>query len=197
MSLGRRPLLMVVDMQCLFDTHPDWGGPGLRRILPNVVALCRKVPTPPVFTRFVPPPLATDAPGAWRRYYERWPGATGDATGPAVVELVPELRPFAHPERLIDKPTYSAFAVPATAALLERLRPDCLILAGVETDVCVLATLLAAVDLGYPVVVAADAVASADDTAHLVVLDHLLPRLDAQVTLTTTASLIAEWPEPG
>ncbi|WP_241648386.1 cysteine hydrolase family protein [Paenirhodobacter populi] len=62
---------------------------------------------------------------------------------------------------------------------------------GVETDVCVLAGVLDAVDLGFAVTVATDAVASSDPTAHEAVLNHMLPRLAQQVRLTTAAEIVA------
>lgn len=51
----------------------------------------------------------------------------------------------------------------------ERLRSggiDTLILSGGETDICVLATVLGAVDRGYRLVLAEDAVCSTSDTTH-------------------------------
>ncbi|WP_241649044.1 isochorismatase family protein [Paenirhodobacter populi] len=50
--------------------------------------------------------------------------------------------------------------------------------------------MLDAVDLGFAVTVATDAVASSDPTAHEAVLNHMLPRLAQQVRLTTTAEIV-------
>jgi nicotinamidase-related amidase len=53
--------------------------------------------------------------------------------------------------------------------LLEHLQSrdaDGLIVTGSETDVCVLATVLGAVDLGYRVIVVRDAVCSSSDDGH-------------------------------
>src|SRR5690606_19594780 len=74
-------LHVVVDMQQLFDSHPDWGSPALRRILPNVQRLVRHRPERTVYSRFVPPHEAAEALGRWRRYYERWPGVCLAACG--------------------------------------------------------------------------------------------------------------------
>jgi hypothetical protein len=53
--------------------------------------------------------------------------------------------------------------------LIEHLRQreaDALIVSGSETDVCVLATVLDAVDIGYRVIVVRDAVCSSSDEGH-------------------------------
>ena len=187
-------LHVVVDMQALFDSHPDWGSDCVRQVLPNVLALVRHRPERALYTRFVPPGEAREAPGRWRRTYERWPGATLAAAGAQAVELVAELADLARRGRVVDKSTYSAFASPAFMAALAAERPECLLFSGVETDQCVLASLLAAVDLGHRVVLAEDAVASAHAAAHEATLAHLLPRLDAQVECASTAAILASWP---
>src|SRR3546814_8162869 len=53
--------------------------------------------------------------------------------------------------------------------------------AGLEADVCVLATALDAVDLGYRVVIASDAVTSSSAVGHRGAIDMLLARFDRQV----------------
>lgn len=186
-------LHIVVDMQRLFDTHPDWGSPALRRILPNVLRLVRHRPAQAVYTRFVPAREAAEAPGRWRRYYERWPGVCTKVCGAEYVELLPELQTEAKRGRVVDKPVYSAFQVPAFASLIEAERPSCLLFSGVETDMCVLSTLLQAVDLGYRSVVASDAVASAEPEAHDAALRLLLSRFDAQVECATTDAILENW----
>jgi isochorismate hydrolase len=59
----------------------------------------------------------------------------------------------------------SAFAEPTLLAHLQKREADALIVSGSETDVCVLATVLDAVDLGYRVIVLRDAVCSSSDEA--------------------------------
>lgn len=191
--LGAGALAVVVDMQNLFDTHADWGGPGVRRVLPKVLQLCRHQPRACLFTRFIPPETLAEASGAWRRYYARWPGVTRALDHPDSIELVPELAALAGSGSVIDKPTYSAFQAGAFRDALKARSADCLVFAGVETDCCVLASVLDAVDEGYRVVIATDAVASADDRAHRAILECVLPRLDAQVELTSTRTIIESW----
>ena len=193
--LDKHTVTVVVDMQTLFDSHPDWGGPGVQRVLPKVLELCRHRPDATLFTRFVPPETVADAAGSWRRYYARWPGVTRALDHPDSIHLVPALQGFAGRDSLIDKPTYSAFAIVAFRAALRARKAKCLVFAGVETDYFVLASLFDGVDEGNRVVVATDAVASADEAAHRAVLEHVLPRLDAQVELATTRAIIENWPQ--
>ena len=66
-----------------------------------------------------------------------------------VLELMPPLAALCPPAAVIDKTRYSGFAEPKLLAHLREREADALIISGSETDVCVLATVLSAVDLGY------------------------------------------------
>ncbi|MEX0758620.1 MAG: isochorismatase family protein, partial [Tistlia sp.] len=125
--------------------------------------------------------------------YERWPGVCLEGGGAPYVELLPELQALAAQGRVIDKPAYSGFSAPAFVALLEAEDPSCLLFSGVETDMCVLATLLQAVDRGYRAVLAGDAVASARTDVHEAVLHLLDSRLGSQVDCATTEAVVAAW----
>jgi nicotinamidase-related amidase len=63
------------------------------------------------------------------------------------------LRRFAPPATVIDKPAYSAFAQSALPSFLREKNVSTVIVTGAETDVCVLSTVLDAVDLGLRVVI--------------------------------------------
>ncbi|HEY0123185.1 MAG TPA: isochorismatase family protein, partial [Rhizobium sp.] len=71
---------------------------------------------------------------------------------------------------------------------------DTLIFSGVETEVCVLASLFDAIDAGHHVIVASDAVGSSAPLSHAATVEHVLPRMPEQVTFLTTAELIAAAP---
>ena len=109
---------------------------------------------------------AEEASGTWRRYYERWAGMTLDALDPGMVALMPPLDGFAPPAETFDKTTYAPWIHGDLDARLKRRGIDTLVVTGGETDVCVLGTVLGAIDRGYRVVVVVDALCSASDETH-------------------------------
>jgi len=118
---------------------------------------------------------------------------TLDALDPALIDLVPELRKFVPPAARFDRSTYSAFADGRLHAWLQAQRVTTLIVSGSETDVCVLATILSAVDHGYRTIVVSDALASSSDASHESLLDLYNRRFDVQIELTTAEEAIASW----
>ena len=100
------------------------------------------------FGRHLSPLQAQDRPGRWQRYFTRWECATRFRLPGAQLEIVSPLSRRIPPATVIDKPAYSAFAESGLATFLREKDVDTLIITGSETDVCVLATVLDAVDLG-------------------------------------------------
>lgn len=82
------------------------------------------------------------------------------------LEIVPPLCRWIPPATVVDKPGYSAFPESGLTAFLRTKNGDTLIITGSETDGCVLATVLDAVDLGFRVIVAEDALCSSFDQGH-------------------------------
>src|SRR5512138_3014355 len=99
-------------------------------------------------------------PGAWRRYFDKWRSVTREFIDLSLLELLPLLSSFVPPATVIDKGRYPAFIDSPLQSVLRKRGATTLVVSGAETDVCVLATVLNAVDLGYRVVVAADAICS-------------------------------------
>ena len=66
-GIGANALHVVIDMQELFDSHPDWGVADLRRILPQVLRLAEAHPHRTAYTRFVPPHSPEEAAPSWQR----------------------------------------------------------------------------------------------------------------------------------
>jgi nicotinamidase-related amidase len=66
------------------------------------------------------------------------------------------------PATVIDKTRFSGFAEPQLPSHLEARNADGLVITGSETDVCVLGTVLGAVDFGYRVIIVRDAVCSSE-----------------------------------
>ena len=186
-----RALHVVIDMQRLFAEHQDWAVKDVGRIRKEVQWLAERMPTRTCWTRFIPAESAAAAKGSWRRYYEAWPRATLAGGGRDFVDLLPEYRALA--DTVFDKPGFSAFSSDSFHPALQSAGIDTLILSGVETDVCVWATALDAVDAGLFVVLAADAVTSFSQEAHRAMLDLIAPRFAPQVVLMTHAELEAAW----
>jgi len=176
------PLLLIVDLQRVFAETTPWIVPALPAILPNVRRLIAHFDPRIVLSTHMPPAHPS---GTWERYYRRW------AFLPARPELTAVIAELQHAGSIVEKVTYSCFGDPAAAERLRLLNPAPLIVAGVETDICVLATVLDAVDLGIAVAVVEDAVASADAAAHKGAL-AILRRIPEQVRVTTTGALLAE-----
>jgi len=72
---------------------------------------------------------------------------------------------------------------------------DTVILTGPETDVCVLSSALGAVDHGFHVVIATDAVCSFSDAGNDALLDLFKQRFSQQIFTAETAQILEEWRE--
>ena len=66
-------------------------------------------------------------------------------------------------------------------------------ISGSETDVCVLATVLAAVDLGYRVIVVRDAVCSSSDEGHDMLMRLYHTRFSEQIETADAATILSRW----
>lgn len=190
--LGARAVLAVIDMQVLFSAG-EWATPDMAEILPNVLRLAGRAPARALYSRFIPAETPAAARGRWRTYFRRWEGLTGARLAAGAVGLVDGLTALAEQGSVIDKTTYSAFEAPAWEARIAALGADTLVFCGVETDACVLATLLTAVDRGYRVILASDATASASRAAHRAVVETLLPRQPEQVEIAGTDEILRAW----
>ena len=105
-------------------------------------------------------------PGMWQRYYMRWRVATRERLDSRILEMMSPLAALCPPAIVVDKTRYSAFAGSELLKYLRKRQADALIVSGSETDVCVLATVLDAVDIGYRVIVVRDAICSSSDDGH-------------------------------
>lgn len=189
-SLGESWVHLSIDMQRMFAEQTEWHTPWMERVLPNVIAIAELNPARTIFTRFIPPASPDDVGGAWQRYYRRWEAMTRSKLDFGLVELVPELARFVPPAQLEDKMVMSAWH----GTLHARLRQasiDTLIISGCETEVCVLATVMGAIDLGYRVVIVADAICSGADSTHDAMLAIYESRFGMQVETIKTEDLLA------
>jgi nicotinamidase-related amidase len=186
-------LHICVDMQRLFADDTDWHTPWMERVLPNVLRIVDAHPAKTIFTRFIPAQEPGQGRGTWRRYYENWESMTIRRLGPEMVELVPELKGFVPPAQVIDKHVYSPWLERELDNLLRDTKIDTLVVSGGETDVCVLATVLGAIDRGYRVVVATDALCSSTDETHDAMMTLYHNRYGQQVETVTTDTILDSW----
>jgi nicotinamidase-related amidase len=191
--LTERTVHLCIDMQNLFALETPWHTPWMARVLPVVSRIAEWYPSRTVFTRFVPPPRPDQARGSWRRYYERWRELTLERVDPHLLELVPPLAALVPPAEIIDKRVYSPFSEPGLSDLLRRRGTDSLIITGAETDVCVLAAVLDAVDFGYRVVLATDALCSSSDATHDALLTLYRNRFSQQIETVNSEAILACW----
>jgi nicotinamidase-related amidase len=184
---------ICVDMQRLFAEETEWASPVVQEIAPVVAGICEHAPERTIFTRFLTPHRVEDAKGQWRAYYRRWSSVLAGQHDPDIFELLPELRRFAPPARVIDKHAHSGFENPGLQTALDELSAEAIIFTGVETEVCVLATALTAIDRGYRTLLVSDAIGSSDMKSHQACLDRIFARYDQQLELIDSSTLLASW----
>jgi nicotinamidase-related amidase len=182
---------LCIDMQRMFNEETAWNVPWMANVSDQVEELAERFTAETVFTRFVPPRNASQMPGAWQTYYEKWEQMTLDHMPDELVDLVPRLRRFVPPARVFDKRTYSPWIEGRLHQALSRDGVDTLIITGGETDVCVLATVLGAIDLGYRIIIPRDAVCSGADTTHDSTLELLEKRFSVQIEVASTEELLS------
>ena len=182
---------LCIDMQRMFNEETAWNVPWMASVSDQVEELAERFTAETVFTRFVPPRNASQMPGAWKTYYEKWEQMTLDHMPDELVDLVPRLRRFVPPARVFDKRTYSPWIDGRLHQALSRDGVDTLIITGGETDVCVLATVVGAIDLGYRIIIPRDAVCSGADTTHDSTLELLEKRFSMQVEVASTEELLS------
>jgi nicotinamidase-related amidase len=187
---------LCVDMQRIFAPGGLWETPWMERVLPAIIDLVARYPERTVFTRFITPAYPEEAPGQWRSYFRRWKAATRQEMDSSQLELVPELARFAPPAAVIDKPAYSAFFRSPLAAFLTEKGVRTVIVSGAETDVCVLSTVLDAINIGFRVVLVEDALCSSSDAGHDALMTMYRLRFTEQIDLVTAEALTEVW-RPG
>lgn len=184
---------LCIDMQLMFAKDTKWASTAVSKVLPAVTEICDLAPSRTVFTRFLIPHHLKAAKRQWRRFYQKSPSMLAKNLEPEQLDQVPELRRFLPHAHVVDRYVFSAFAAPALARFLEELDADTTIFTGIETDVCVLATALSAIDRGYRVIIIEDGVASSRSSGHRAVMEGVLPRFDQQVEIIKAKTLLKKW----
>lgn len=147
-----KDLLLVIDMQKVYEEGAPWACRGVDRVSGQILRLldCKKA-AQTIFTRF---DAAADPVGCWAGYNEAYADINAD---PELAELVDALAPAAKAYPIYSKQTYSSLSIPELAKAAAEA--DRVLVTGVVAECCILATVLALVDAGAKVVYLKDAVA--------------------------------------
>ncbi len=191
----REAVHLCIDMQNIFAPGGLWATPWMDRVLPTIASIVARHQARTIFTRFITPEHPEDRAGQWQAYFRRWHRATRRHLPQTALELVPALGKFVPPAATMDKPAYSAFSNPALATMLVDKNVGTIVISGAETDVCVLSTVLSAVDLGFRVVIVEDALCSSSDVGHDALMTMYRTRFHGQVDLVTAEELAEFWRE--
>lgn len=191
--LGDRCMHVCVDMQRLFAEPSQWATPWITRVLPRIESLVERKARQTVFTRFLPAQKPGQGVGTWKRYYEHWATMTIESIGDEMVDLLPALAAYCPPAAVIDKHIYSPWFEGRLRAFLAERDIDTLVITGGETDVCVLATVLGAIDFGYRVVLVTDALCSSSDATHDALLTVYHQRFAQQVETVEMEVVLLNW----
>lgn len=191
---GHNAIHICVDMQRMFAEATEWNMRSLERVLPSIVEISAAHSERTIFTRFIPAQKAGHGVGMWRRYYERWASMTIDELGADMIDVVPDLACFIPPARTFDKHVYSPWTGTELHNQLRNANFDTVIITGGETDVCVLATMLGAIDWGFRTILVTDALCSSADETHDAMMNIYMNRFGEQVECVTTDTLLAGWP---
>ena len=191
---GETAVHLCVDMQRMFAEATEWQMPWLERVLPNIVSITSAHPERTIFTRFVPARKPGLGAGMWRHYYKRWRSMTIDELGPEMIDLVPDLAKYVSPARTLDKHVYSPWTGSDLHLQLRNAGIDTVITTGGETDVCVLSTMLGAIDWGFRVILVTDALCSSAEETHDAMMNVYTNRFVEQVETVTTDTLLESWP---
>lgn len=194
---GDSSVHLCVDMQRMFAEDTEWKMPWLERVLPNIVSITALHPNRTIFSRFIPAQHSGQGVGMWRHYYERWASMTVDKLGADMIDVVPELARFA-----LQPATSTSMCIPLARAAwsssdLHQQQWSAgirtIIITGGETDVCVLATMMGAIDWGFRAILVVDALCSSADETHDAMMNIYTNRFGQQVECVTTNMVLETW----
>jgi nicotinamidase-related amidase len=193
MKIDPSTVHLCVDMQRLFVERTEWAMPWAPRVLPQIVEIACHHAARTIFTRFMPPQAPEQMHGTWRGYYRRWQAFTRARLDERLLDLMPPLQALVPPAEIVDKRFYSGFSGTGLATRLAEKGARSIVVTGGETDVCVLATTLAAVDRGFAVILATDALCSAADATHDALIKLYRERFTEQIETATTDEILSAW----
>lgn len=150
---GRRPAIVVVDLSVGFTDRAHATGSDLDAVVAattDLIAAARRIAAPVIFTTIAYD--EADVTGGANAWLDKFPGLAILREGTELAEIDPRL-PRTAGDPVIAKKGASAFFGTALAATLASLRADTVLIAGATTSGCVRASVVDAVQYGYPVLV--------------------------------------------
>ena len=188
--------LVVVDMQKLFLTEKKspWMDEGLSSIIPNIEKLIKNSGIQNViFTRFTPPKNWQKEQDSWHTYYRLNQKITPDVLGTNALNLIDDFIPYVPNSVVVSrKKSASIFMAGNFHSIIKKKSARILIFTGVETDYCVLSSVLDAIHLGYYVIVVMDACASSKKQGQKHAMG-IFDRFPEQLWVTSTNDLISHF----
>ncbi|MCV0409296.1 isochorismatase family cysteine hydrolase [Nitrosopumilus sp.] len=192
-NLHSKITLVVVDMQKLFltDKKSPWMDKKLLSIIPNIKKLIEILGEQNViFTRFMPPKNWQDEHGSWQAYYKMNQKVTTRILGTGALDIIDDFLPYvANASVASRKKSASAFMAGNFHSKIKKQSVQILIFTGIETDYCVLSSVLDAIHLGYFVIVVMDACASSKKQGQKHA-QGIFERFPEQLWITSTDDLI-------
>ncbi len=192
-KIERETIHLCIDMQRIFLEPSPWFCQQGVEILEPILALIRHQPYNSWFSQFMTPNNSNEMENSWERYYEYWKPLTQDHLEKGMLDIHQGLFQESSTPQIFEKFSYDSFKNTELDKELKSLSVKTLIMTGVETDVCVLATVFSAVDLGYRVIMASDAMTSSDLQCHDFVLNSLTNRFDQQIEVASVDEILEKW----
>jgi nicotinamidase-related amidase len=167
-----KPVLIVIDM--LNDFLGKWEPNKRQKLIQaidEVIVIMRSANRPIIWVRQEFEPDLRDA------FLEmRTKGIRSTIKGTQGCQIVPELTP-APSDVVIVKKRYSAFYGTKLDAELALLKPDAIVLAGINTHACIRTTAIDAYQRDWAVVLASDCIESYDQEHHEISLRYMQDKL--------------------
>lgn len=188
--------LVVVDMQKLFLTEKKspWMDKKLLSIIPNIKKLIENSRIQNViFTRFTPPKNWQKEQDSWQTYYRINQKITTSVLGTEALDIIDNFMQYL-PNSVVAsrKKSASIFMAGNFHSKIKKKSTKILIFTGVETDYCVLSSVLDAIHLGYYVIVVMDACASSKKQGQKHA-QGIFERFPEQLWITSTNNLISHF----
>lgn len=188
--------LVIIDMQKLFltDKKSSWYDKKLNLIVPKIRNLIETIkPKNVIFTQFIPPQNWQDEKGSWRTYYKINDKVTTKFLGTDSLDIIDKLHPYVLNPSVISsrKTTASVFTTGNFYSKIKKKSTEFLVFTGIETDYCVLSSVLDAIHLGFHVIVVLDACASTKKYGQRNA-KGIFERFPEQLWITTEKDLIKQ-----